>query len=81
VISDHDVQVEFLFRDFETLTKFTSDPDFQKLQAEEGPYVSKIHVVTSIGWLETYVKDGEVVNIDKEGKPTFPGWKEVSVAP
>ena len=81
VIADHDLQVEFLFRDMATLARVTEDEEFKKLQAKEGPYVSKIHVVASIGWLETYVQDGKVVNVDEKSKPMFPGFKELSVAP
>src|SRR6478609_3633941 len=43
VIRDHDMHVEFWFRDMATLAAVAGDPDFQALQAAEGPYASKIH--------------------------------------
>ena len=59
------------FRTFEEVTKVTLDPDFQAMQQEEEPWVSKHHIVTSLGWVETFVQDGKVVNI-QDGKSTFP---------
>lgn len=70
-IDDHDFAVEFYFRTFEEVTKVTLDPDFQAMQQEEEPWVSKHHIVTSLGWVETFVQDGKVVNI-QDGKSTFP---------
>ncbi|KAI0184182.1 hypothetical protein EV127DRAFT_243593 [Xylaria flabelliformis] len=80
-VRDYDMQVEFYFRDFATLYQLASDPDFRRLQAEEGPYVSRIHVEVSIGWVETYVQGGTVVNIGEDGKPVFPRFPEMSASP
>ncbi|KAL8780317.1 MAG: hypothetical protein Q9213_006515 [Squamulea squamosa] len=81
VVRDYDAQVEFLFRDMETFYKGASDPDFQLLQAEEEPFISGIHAEISIGWIETYVHDGNVVNLREDGKPDYPTFEELSVAP
>ncbi|KAI4235749.1 MAG: hypothetical protein LQ349_002952 [Xanthoria aureola] len=81
VVRDYDAQVEFLFRDMETFYKGASDLDFQALQAEEGPFISGIHAEISIGWIETYVSDGHVVNIREDGKPDYPAFMELSVPP
>lgn len=81
VVRDYDAQVEFLFRDMATFYKGASDPDFQALQAEEEPYVSGIHSEISIGWIETYVKDGKVVNIRGDDKSEYPAFRELSAAP
>lgn len=80
-IRDFDAQVEFLFRDMETFYKGAADADFQALQAEEGPFISGEGAEISIGWIETYVSDGKVVNFDEAGKPTFPAFTEMSKAP
>ncbi|KAI0002320.1 hypothetical protein F4779DRAFT_133977 [Xylariaceae sp. FL0662B] len=80
-VRDYDMNVEFLFRDFETLDTLAADPDFRRLQVEEGPYVSRIHVEVSIGWIETYVSDGKVVNVGDDGKPTYPHFNELSASP
>ncbi|KAL8909686.1 MAG: hypothetical protein Q9171_004931 [Xanthocarpia ochracea] len=68
VVRDYDAQVEFLFRDMETFYKGASDPGFQSLQAKEEPFISGIHAEVSIGWIETYVNDGKVVNIREDGE-------------
>ena len=81
VVRDYDAQVEFLFRDMETFFKGASDPDFQALQAEEEPWISRIHSEISVGWLETYVNDRNVVNVRDDGKPDFATFEELSVAP
>ncbi|ORY71789.1 uncharacterized protein BCR38DRAFT_331970 [Pseudomassariella vexata] len=81
VVRDYDAQVEFFFRDMETFYKGASDPDFQALQAEEEPFISSIHAEISIGWIETYVSDGKVVNIGEDDKPNYPAFQESQVAP
>ena len=51
-----------------------ADPDFQALHEEEGEWVSKLHVVASVGWVEVYLEGGRVVNL-QDGKPVYPTWK------
>lgn len=68
--------MEFYFRSFAELEKVRQDPDFQVLQAEEGPYVNLVHTVVTLGWVEKYVDDGRVVNL-KDGKSTYPPWSEL----
>ncbi|KAI0896556.1 hypothetical protein F4806DRAFT_431217 [Annulohypoxylon nitens] len=76
VIDDHDITVEFYFRSFADLEKVRADPDFQALQAGEGPYVNLVHTVASLGWVEKYVDGGKVVNL-KDGKSMYPPWEEL----
>ncbi|WEW55373.1 hypothetical protein PRK78_000803 [Emydomyces testavorans] len=80
-VRDFDAQVEFLFRDMETFYRGAADADFQALQAEEGPFINGDGAEISIGWVETYVNESKVVNLDEAGKPTFPTFKELSTAP
>ncbi|KAI9769015.1 MAG: hypothetical protein M1835_006771 [Candelina submexicana] len=77
VVDDHDMTVEFYFRSFGELNKVTNDPDFQALQAKEEPYVNRKNTVVSLGWVETYVENGKVVNI-RDDKSTFGTWEESS---
>ncbi|KAL8999560.1 MAG: hypothetical protein Q9169_001649 [Polycauliona sp. 2 TL-2023] len=81
VVRDYDAQVEFLFHDMETFYKGASDPEFQALQAEEERFISGSHAEISIGWIETYVSNGNVVNLCDDGKPDYPTFEELSVAP
>lgn len=68
--------MEFYFRNFAELEKINQDPEFQELQAAEGPYVNLIHTVVTLGWVEKYVDEGKVVNV-KNGKSTYPPWSEL----
>ncbi|KAK1991382.1 hypothetical protein LX36DRAFT_590616 [Colletotrichum falcatum] len=80
-VRDHDAQAVYLFRDMDTFYKGAADLEFQVLRAEEEPYISLIGAEISLGWIEDYVTDGKVVNIGQDGKPTYPSFKEASVAP
>lgn len=77
VIDDHDITIEFYFKDFAALTAVGQDPEFQALQAEEEPYISRTHTVASLGWVEVFVQDGKVVNI-ANGKPTYGTFADVA---
>jgi len=70
IVDDHDMTVEFYFSSFEEMNKVTNDPEFQKLQQEEEPYVNRTNTVVSLGWVENYVQDGKVVNV-RDGKSTY----------
>ncbi|KAI1389611.1 uncharacterized protein F4822DRAFT_205989 [Hypoxylon trugodes] len=76
VVDDHDLTVEFYFRNFAALEKVRHDPEFTALQATEGPFVNSVHTVASLGWVEKYVDSGEVVNV-QGGKSVYPGWAEM----
>ncbi|KAI1100212.1 hypothetical protein F4804DRAFT_336490 [Jackrogersella minutella] len=76
VIDDHDITVEFYFRNFADLEKMRADPDFRALQASEGPYVNLVHTIATLGWVEKYLDGGKVVNI-KDGKSAYPTWAEL----
>jgi hypothetical protein len=78
LVRDHDFQVEFYFRDPAVLARISADPEFQALQKTEGPYVSSIHVEASLGWIETYIQDGKVVNLGDDGKSSYLGWAAMS---
>lgn len=81
MIRQHDAQVEFFFRDMETFFRGAADPDFQALQAEEEPFISSIHAEVSIGWVETYVQNGQVVHISDANVSQYPPFEEIGVAP
>ncbi|KAE8149912.1 hypothetical protein BDV25DRAFT_155457 [Aspergillus avenaceus] len=73
-VDDHDVTVEFYLRSVNELTTVLADPEFKALQEEEEPYVSGENIVATLGWVETYVQDGRVVNLDTAGSPIYPGF-------
>lgn len=78
LVRDHDFQVEFYLRDPAVLARIGADPEFQALQKTEGPYVSSIHVEAGLGWIETYMQDGKVVNLTDDGKPCYLDWATMS---
>ncbi|PWY81723.1 hypothetical protein BO94DRAFT_536935 [Aspergillus sclerotioniger CBS 115572] len=77
VIDDHDLTVEFYFRNFLAMNNVRNDPEFAALQASEGPYVNLIHTVATLGWVEQYVDGGKVVNIGPDGRSMYPSWAEL----
>jgi hypothetical protein len=44
--------IEFYFRHFSAMNKVSVDLEFRELQATDGPYLSFIHTVATLGWLE-----------------------------
>lgn len=73
VVDDHDVLVEFYVRDLEAMEGVINDPDFQKLQAEEAPWIDaeRNPIGASFGWVEVYLDQGKVVNVTKDQKPSY----------
>lgn len=59
----------------------TSDPEFQAFQAAEAPYINLVNAVVSLGWVETYVAGGRVVNFreqeDGAMASAYPSWAEL----
>ncbi|KAL9628415.1 MAG: hypothetical protein Q9164_007286, partial [Protoblastenia rupestris] len=76
VIDQHDVTVELYLRDMAALKAIASDPAFASFAALEEPYISRKHVVVSLGWVEVYVQNGEVVGVDEDGRPTYSPYAE-----
>ncbi|PLN76259.1 hypothetical protein BDW42DRAFT_23528 [Aspergillus taichungensis] len=73
-VDEHDVTVEFYLHSLDQLTSVLEDPEFKTLQQEEEPYVSGKDIVATLGWVEAYVQNGRVVNLDPAGVPTYPNF-------
>ncbi|KAH6648737.1 hypothetical protein BKA67DRAFT_538754 [Truncatella angustata] len=73
VVDNHDVVVEFYVRDIEAVEGIINDPDFQKLQSEEAPWIDaeRDPIGASLGWVEVYVEQGKAVNVTKDDKPAY----------
>lgn len=71
IIDQHDMTVELYFRDMSTLRAIASDPTFASFHHLEEPYISRKHVVATLGWVEVYIEDGKVVNLTEDGTPTY----------
>lgn len=72
-VDDHDVLVEFYVRDLAAIEGIINDPDFLKLQEEEAPYIDtdRAPIGASLGWVEVYAEQGQIVNVTKDGKPAY----------
>ncbi|GAB1212629.1 hypothetical protein ATERTT37_001773 [Aspergillus terreus] len=75
-IDQHDLTVELYIRDLQTLRNIAADPEFASFYHLEEPYLSRRHVVASLGWVEAYVEEGKVVNVTDEGSEYRPGFGE-----
>ena len=68
--------VELYLPDMATLKAIASDPEFASFSELEEPYISRRHVVASLGWVEVYVEDGRVVGFDSEGNSAYSPYSE-----
>ncbi|KAE8149911.1 hypothetical protein BDV25DRAFT_172534 [Aspergillus avenaceus] len=71
-IDSHDLTVELYIRDLQTLRNIAADPEFASFYHLEEPYLSRRHVVASLGWVEAYVEEGRVVHVTDEGSEYRP---------
>jgi hypothetical protein len=76
MVDDHDLTVELYFHSLALLEATMKDPEIQRLYEEEAPFVSKIHPVATLGWVEVYVKDGKAINV-ASGKSAYGCFEEV----
>lgn len=60
-----------MVRSVDDLIKATQDPEYpEKMQPDEGYMFEHGAMQLTVGWVETYVQDGKVVNVTN-GKSTF----------
>ncbi|KAK1238777.1 hypothetical protein MKX07_004353 [Trichoderma sp. CBMAI-0711] len=71
VVAPFDAYIEFMVRSVEDLWKATADPEYPiKMQPDEAYMFAEGKMQVTVGWVEVYVRDGEVVNI-VDGKSAF----------
>ena len=68
-LDDHDATIEYYFEDVASLIAISGDEEFKKLHVEAVPYLKMSETTISLSWVETYVDDKRLVNID-QGKST-----------
>jgi hypothetical protein len=78
-IDDHDVTIEFYFTDVSALLAVSADQDFKDLHVDTEKFIRLNATTISVTWIEAYLKDGKIVNIDSEGKSLQPSFAERSV--
>ena len=70
-LSPFDAHVEFMVRSVDDLLKATQDPEYPvKMQPDEAFMFEHGKMQLTVGWVETYVEDGKVINI-VDGKSAF----------
>lgn len=77
-IDDHDMQIEYYFRDVNSLLAVSADEQFTALHVEAAPYARLDKTTVALTWIEVYLEDGKLVNIDEHGKSTQPSFAEQS---
>ncbi|KAK8039456.1 hypothetical protein PG993_007867 [Apiospora rasikravindrae] len=77
-VSSHDMEIEYYFRDVAALLAVSADADFKRLHVECEPYVDLAATSVTLTWIEVYLEDGRLVNVDKEGKSAQPSFQELA---
>ena len=77
-IDDHDLQIEYYFRDVSSLLAVSADEGFKELHVEAIPYVRLDNTTVALTWVEVYLEDGKLVNIGADGKSLQPSFAEQS---
>ncbi|KAI1810344.1 hypothetical protein GGS20DRAFT_594769 [Poronia punctata] len=81
-LNDYDLQIEYYFKDVESLLGISGDKDFKVLHGEAEPYVDLTTTNITVGWVEVYLDNGKLVNIDSDGKTSlYPSFEEMSDVP
>ncbi|KAL4772036.1 hypothetical protein BDW60DRAFT_216758 [Aspergillus nidulans var. acristatus] len=58
-----------------------STSELNTMRRKPGPFIRGEGAEISICWVETYVRDVKLVNLDDAGKYTFPAFKHMNRAP
>ncbi|KAI0155703.1 hypothetical protein BJ166DRAFT_626806 [Pestalotiopsis sp. NC0098] len=60
-VNDHDLEIEYYFKDVASLLALSADQDFKDLHAECVPYVNIETTKITLTWIEVYLEDGKLV--------------------
>ncbi|RYP74292.1 hypothetical protein DL771_003113 [Monosporascus sp. 5C6A] len=77
-IDNHDLMIEYYFKDVSSLLAVSADKDFKDLHVEASPYVQLDTTTVQLSWIEVYLEDGKLVNIDSRGESLQPSFLEQS---
>ncbi|KAK2591240.1 hypothetical protein QQS21_011082 [Conoideocrella luteorostrata] len=70
-VDDHDVQISYWVRTLEQAHAILMDPEFQALVQEASGYQDDDRATFAAGWVEVYVEDGKLVNMDEQGNTVY----------
>lgn len=77
-VNDHDLEIEYYFKDVASLLALSADEGFKALHVECVPYVDINRAKVTLSWIEVYLEDGKLVNIDSQGRSVQPSFEELS---
>ncbi|KAK7741260.1 hypothetical protein SLS63_000813 [Diaporthe eres] len=77
-VDDHDLQIEYYFRDLSSLLAVSADEGFKALHVEGTPYVRLDEATVALTWVEVYIEGGRLVNIGADGESLQPSFAEQS---
>ncbi|KAI0506647.1 hypothetical protein F5B22DRAFT_622760 [Xylaria bambusicola] len=70
-VNKHDLEIEYYFKDVATLLAISNDEEFKNLHVEAEPYFDQDRSKVTLTWIETYVENGKIVNINSEGESLY----------
>ncbi|KAI0539595.1 hypothetical protein GGR58DRAFT_524361 [Xylaria digitata] len=76
--STHDLEVEYYFKDVATFTSVCADKELEVLRNTSESYIYRDTARITIAWIEVYLDDGKMVNVDDEGGSLYPSFAELS---
>ncbi|KAI6089180.1 hypothetical protein F4821DRAFT_67200 [Hypoxylon rubiginosum] len=77
-VNNHDLEIEYYFKDVAALLAISADEDFKALHVECEPYIDHETTTVTLTWIEVYLEDGKLVNVDVAGKSLQPSFEELS---
>ncbi|KAI0162089.1 hypothetical protein GGR57DRAFT_453112 [Xylariaceae sp. FL1272] len=77
-VNNHDLEIEYYFKDIATLLAVSADDEFKALHLESEPYVRHDTATVTLTWIEVYLDNGKLVNLDSEGQSLYPSFAELA---
>ncbi|KAK8133685.1 hypothetical protein PG984_005697 [Apiospora sp. TS-2023a] len=77
-VNSHDMEIEYYFKDVQSLLDVSGDEGFKALHAECEPYVDLATTSVTLTWVEVYLEEGRLVNVDAAGKSMQPSFAELN---
>ncbi|GAW17108.1 hypothetical protein ANO14919_065580 [Xylariales sp. No.14919] len=77
-VNTHDLEIEYYFKDVATLLAVSGDQEFKELHLESEPYVAHDTAKVTLTWIETYLENGKMVNVDSEGQSLYASFAELA---
>ncbi|KAI1261696.1 hypothetical protein F5Y18DRAFT_401103 [Xylariaceae sp. FL1019] len=77
-VNTHDLEIEFYFEDVASLLAVSNDEEFQKLHMESEDFVEHETVKVTLTWIEVYLDNAKMINVDSTGESTYSSFAELS---